>query len=120
MTLEMVGTLLLFLGLPGLILFTGLYAWRSAWTTTAAGRVIMQLAVSEIAVLLLAAGNAIYGTDWPGRGLVRTVLYLGMFVAFWRLPIVLLRIQLEGPIPPVKPPETIRGLAAEEEKDHHA
>lgn len=111
---ELIGSLILLAGLPGLLIFVILYAWRSPWRSNLGGRVIMQLAVTELAVLVLAGGQAIWGTEWPGRDWIRLFIYLAMFIAFWRLAYTVDKVQKMPPIAPARPPEDKRGVQLED------
>jgi len=111
---ETVGSILLLAGLPGLFVFVVLYAVRSPWRSNLGGRVIMQLAATELLVLTLAAGQAIWGTEWPARDWIRLFIYFAMFVAFWRLAVTVVKVQGLPPIAPARPPEDRRGVQKED------
>ena len=92
-TFNLIGTIFLFLGMPGLMVFVGFYATRSNWRSTATGRALMYFAISLLALYCLGAMNAIFGTDWPYRGVFRIIVYIAVSLTIWRLTILLLMIQ---------------------------
>lgn len=112
-----VSTVMIFAGMPAILLFVIFYAARSPWRITAAGRAIMQLAVSLAAIYVLAGANGLFGNDWPLRGWVRLVIYTLTSFSLWRLFLTLRRIQRGENLPPSRPPEDTRGMATEERPD---
>jgi hypothetical protein len=87
------GDALLIAGSPAIILFVIFYWRRSPWRTLLAGRSLMYLAMAMSGVLLSNLAAVEFGADYPGRPLVRIVVYGTMSVMTWRLLFTLLRIQ---------------------------
>jgi uncharacterized membrane-anchored protein len=109
-------TIFLFAGLPALAAFVILYATRSPWRSTEPGRAVMYLASSLMVVYILAAVNAIFGQDWPYRGVLRFLIYAVVSSTFYRLLFTLIRIQNGRNIPPTQPPGNIRSMAQEDKE----
>ena len=61
--------------------FTVLYATRSRWRLLNAGRSLLYVFAALSIVLTQNALSVWWGTEYPGRGVFRTQMYLGLTVA---------------------------------------
>lgn len=73
------------------ISFTVLYGWRSRWWTNRIGKVYLAKSIILALVLIQAAMSVWWQDDYPGRQIIRFVIYsLGavayvpMLVSLWR------------------------------------
>lgn len=73
--------------------FVVLYALRSNWRATRAGRTVMYLAGSFAAVGSQVAVSIWLGSDYPGRDFVRLSLYYGIALTMLNLTWTLWRYQ---------------------------
>jgi hypothetical protein len=73
--------------------FTLIYALRSKWWTNEVGRVILPEKVLTCLVLVQVAASAMSNSLYPGRDVIRIVLYAGCAVSVLVLTVVLVRIQ---------------------------
>jgi len=111
------GTIALYIAIPGLVAFVVVYASRSRWRDFVAGRSVMYFMVSLALVSISGILVSAFGDDYPGREWVRLLLYSSISFAVWRLVIVVLKIQN-------KPPRTAEEIRAAlellllEEKSH--
>lgn len=85
------GLLLYTAGIP-LALFLGYYLTWSRWWTTVVGRILVALAASLVAVILISITKNIFG-EWPGIDMVRFGVYAAMNLSFWSLFFTLRAIQ---------------------------
>jgi type VI protein secretion system component VasK len=92
-TFNNIGTIALFLGMPGLMIFVGYYALRTRWHSSVTGRTLLYFAISLLSLYFLGAMNAVFGNDWPFRGALRLLVYISVSATIWRLTIVLLLVQ---------------------------
>ena len=99
------GTIALYIAIPGLVAFVVVYASRSRWRDFVAGRSVMYFMISLAMVAISGILVSVFGEHYPFRGLVRLVLYTSISFAVWRLVIVVLRIQN-------KPPRTAEEIRA--------
>lgn len=75
-----------------LLLFIGLYLFRSPWTSTELGIALMFQKVGMSLIVLLIVAS-IYLGDYPYRDLVRGIIYTAVGVALWVDVVNLLRYQ---------------------------
>lgn len=73
--------------------FTLIYALRSKWWTNEVGRVILPEKVLTCLVLIQVAASAMSNSLYPGRDVIRIVLYAGCALSVLVLTVVLVRIQ---------------------------
>ncbi|MBF6213788.1 hypothetical protein IU487_22480 [Nocardia puris] len=73
--------------------FSVLYAARSNWRATAAGRIIMRLMVCIAAIGAHGAANAVTDAGYPGREYIRPLLLLGVAVTVLHLLLRLTWVQ---------------------------
>lgn len=73
--------------------FCLLYATKSQWRKTAPGRALMYSSLSLFLLGAQISATLIFGEFYPGRGVVRTILYLGLVIATLNLNLTLFRIQ---------------------------
>lgn len=85
------GLLLYTAGIP-LALFLGYYLAWSRWWTNVVGRILVALAASLLAVILISVTKNAWG-EWPGINIVRLVVYAAMNLSFWSLFVTLRGIQ---------------------------
>ena len=96
--LLLLGDLALALGAVGAILFVVLYAVRSKWRRTLAGRSIMYVMIALILTTLVPLATLFYGVDSPVRPWVRLGSYSLVCVAIWWMLLTLLRLQRRGKV----------------------
>lgn len=65
-----------------LALFVYFYGRYSPWRLTNIGRTMMYKNLAFIAVILLVIASLFLG-DYPGRDIIRFVVYTGVVVTFW-------------------------------------
>lgn len=94
------GLLLYTAGIP-LALFLGYYLMWSRWWTTVVGRVLVALAASLVAIIVLSITKRIWG-EWPGIDVVRFIVYTAMNLSFWSLFVTLRGIQKSTSKHPLK------------------
>lgn len=85
------GLLLYTAGIP-LALFLGYYLVWSRWWANVVGRILVALAGSLLAVIVISITKNVFG-EWPGIAVVRFVVYAAMNLSFWSLFITLRNIQ---------------------------
>lgn len=73
--------------------FTLIYAFRSKWWTNEVGRVLLPEKVLTCLVLIQVAASAMSNSLYPGRDVIRIVLYAGCAVSVLVLTVVLVRVQ---------------------------
>ncbi|NEW40770.1 hypothetical protein GV794_01860 [Nocardia cyriacigeorgica] len=74
-------------------IFVGLYAWRSNWRATSAGRIIMRLMLCLAAIGAHGTVNALTDAGYPGREFIRPLLLLGVALAVLHLVLRLSWVQ---------------------------
>lgn len=93
---DLVGDLAFAASAAAAVVFVALYATRSRWQATAAGRITLGF-MTVVAAILLAA--ILFGTVWQGpgfdhaRSLVRAVLYVALLGGIGYYTVVLVRAQ---------------------------
>lgn len=93
---DLVGDLAFAASAAAAVVFVTLYATRSRWQATAAGRITLGF-MTVVAAILLAA--ILFGTVWQGpgfdhaRSLVRAVLYTALLGGIGYYTVVLVRAQ---------------------------
>lgn len=95
-SLLLVGDLILFAGMPAIVLFTVLYGFRSKWREVLAGRSLFYMALSLTAIVLLAVWSRLSSIfDWPMpfREWVRMGVYTFTSLSLWRMVATLIRYQ---------------------------
>ena len=65
--------------------FVAMYAWRSNWRATSAGRIIMRLMLCLAALGGHGTVNALTDAGYPGRDYIRPLLLLGVALAVLHL-----------------------------------
>lgn len=105
--IEIAWRVALYAGAIPLTGFIVSYATRSRWTATDVGRIIMGLAVSLDAVMVIGLSNLVWG-EWPGLHTTRLLAYTAVTGALCHLYVTLRRIQrtrddgtLDPPFPAV-------------------
>jgi len=82
--------------------FPGAYLARSNWRATRAGRSMLYLSIALAALLSLNFAS-IYFNEYPGRGTVRSLVYLTLVLTYLGLIRTLIRVQngqLSSDLPP--------------------
>lgn len=92
-SLYVIGNILLLAAIPPANLFCVFYAWRSPWRELMAGRSLMYVFVALSATLDQIALSVWIGSEYPGRYVIRILLYTAIAVTFWRMFWTLLHIQ---------------------------
>lgn len=90
--MNTVANILVLVGLPAAIAFPIVYAARSPWRALRVGRSMMYLAVSLGALMCLNAGS-IWFPDYPGRGIVRVIVYSALALSMWGQLRTLVKVQ---------------------------
>ncbi|MBF6350372.1 hypothetical protein IU448_15300 [Nocardia flavorosea] len=73
--------------------FVAVYAWRSNWRSTAAGRNIMRLMLCIAAIAAHGTANALTDAGYWGREYIRPLLLLGVAVTILNLLLRLVWMQ---------------------------
>lgn len=94
--LYIAGDLALLAGGPAIILFVLLYALRSKWEATTAGRTIMALAASLAMLYLFIAFVLWFEPGMQVRGWLRLAVYVFASGAMWGMTASLIRYQHRG------------------------
>lgn len=87
------GDYILLGALPAIALFVGYYYFGSPWRKLLAGRSLMYFACALLGITLNVLFTLFLGPDYPGRELVRILIYGGVFITSWRLFFTLRHIQ---------------------------
>lgn len=87
--LSTIPNILLAGSLVGMVVFTVTYAKSADWRVTPAGRALMYLILSMIAILTMAFAHLLWGADYPLADFVRVAVYGAFFGSVWRLVSVL-------------------------------
>lgn len=64
------------------LLFMGIYNYLARWERTPEGRNVMLFTTALLAVFTLNALAVMFGPDYPGRGVLRVLVYGGLIAAF--------------------------------------
>ena len=73
--------------------FTLIYGVRSKWWSNEVGRVLLPEKVLTCLVLIQVSASAMSNSLYPGRDVIRIVLYAGCAVSVLVLTVVLVRVQ---------------------------
>lgn len=95
------GDWLLFLTVPAPWLFVARYS-RTRWFATVSGRAIMLKSSGTGLFLTLAVVGTLLPDGYPGRGIIRVLVYGFLFAAQWYLTTLLFRIQRLAPATPAE------------------
>lgn len=79
----------------GALVFVCSYAWRTrgAWRDSVVGMNVMAFMASVLVVSALAVVAIVFGTDWPGRELVRGAAWSLIGACIWWRVVILYRVQ---------------------------
>lgn len=72
-------------------LFVVLYSFRN-WRSNAYGRALMYSKLSLVALVDLSLTTALFGPEWPGRELVRVLLFGAILASQTRLLVLLIKL----------------------------
>jgi hypothetical protein len=78
------------------VAFLVLYAVRSRWHDNIVSRALMLQTLSHVLLLSLVAVALIFGRDYAGRELIRSISYAGLVFAQAYMDYVLLHVQRNG------------------------
>lgn len=73
--------------------FVGVYGFRSAWRSTAAGRGVMRLVLCLTVICTQGLVTILTDYSYPGREVIRPLLLLGIALAILDLLLTLVRLQ---------------------------
>ncbi|WP_378735429.1 hypothetical protein [Nocardia brasiliensis] len=73
--------------------FVGIYGFRSAWRSTAAGRGVMRLVLCLAVICTQGLITILTDYSYPGREVIRPLLLLGIALAILDLLLTLVRLQ---------------------------
>jgi hypothetical protein len=96
-TVQLIGSIVLFLMVPPVNLFVFFYVWRSNWHATLAGRALLYSKLSLLLLVDLSVISVIFGREWPGWPWVRLFVFVAICASQWRLFIALLVVQRRHP-----------------------
>lgn len=82
----------------GALAFVVAYALTTggAWHRSVVGINVMSFMASIAVVSALAVAGVIWGTDWPGRDVIRTVAWGLIGTCIWWRVVILFRVQRQG------------------------
>lgn len=83
--LDVVPNILLGGSLLGMVVFSVTYARAADWRSTPAGRALMYLVLSMIAILTMAFAHLAWGADYALADFVRIGVYGAFAMSVWRL-----------------------------------
>lgn len=66
---------------------------HGGWRRTLVGRQTMEIGVVTMLLMFLATAKAVLGEDWPGRDVLRPVIYLITSLALWHRVVVFYQVQ---------------------------
>lgn len=75
--------------------FVAVYAARSKWRATVAGRALLYSMASIGALTFQVLLSVWLGTEYPGRAVIRPILYIAVTLTLLHLLVTLIRVQNE-------------------------
>jgi hypothetical protein len=91
--LNKIGSFILLSIVPPINLFVFFYLFRSNWRSTHPGKALMYSMLSLLLLVDLSAATILLGITFPGREILRILVFGFISYSQWRLFVILIKVQ---------------------------